>query len=93
MIAAGLLQEVKNLLARGYAPTFKSMQSIGYRHLVDFIQGRLSWPEALRTFKRDTRRYAKRQLTWFKADGEINWVAAENTSRMMHLIHNFLTAE
>lgn len=93
MIAAGLMQEVKNLLDRGYAPTLKSMQSIGYRHLVDFIQGRLSWPEALRTFKRDTRRYAKRQLTWFKADGEINWVAAENTTRMMHLINNFLTAE
>jgi len=93
MIAAGLLQEVKNLLDRGYAPTLKSMQSIGYRHLVDFIQGRLSWPEALRTFKRDTRRYAKRQLTWFKADSEINWVAADNTTRMMHLINNFLTDE
>ena len=93
MIAAGLLQEVKNLLSRGYAPTLKSMQSIGYRHMVDFIQGRLSWPEALRTFKRDTRRYAKRQLTWFKADGEINWVAADNTTGMMHPINNFLTAE
>jgi tRNA dimethylallyltransferase len=93
MIRAGLLQEVKNLLGRGYAPTLKSMQSIGYRHLVDFIQGRLSWPEALRTFKRDTRRYAKRQLTWFKADSEINWIADENTTRMMQRINNFLTAE
>jgi len=93
MIAAGLLQEVKILLERGYAPTLKSMQSLGYRHLVDFIQGRLSWPEALRTFKRDTRRYAKRQLTWFKADGEINWVAPEDTTRMLHLIHDFLTAD
>lgn len=93
MMAAGLLQEVKNLLARGYAPTLKSMQSIGYRHLVDFIEGRLSWPEAIRTFKRDTRRYAKRQLTWFKADGEICWVAPEDTTRMMHRIDSFLTAE
>ncbi|MDF1591010.1 MAG: tRNA (adenosine(37)-N6)-dimethylallyltransferase MiaA [Desulfobacterales bacterium] len=91
MIAAGLLPEVKNLLDRGYAPTLKSMQSIGYRHLVDFLEGRLSWPEALRTFKRDTRRYAKRQLTWFKSDGEINWVAAEDTTRMMDLANNFLT--
>jgi len=93
MIAAGLLQEVNTLFDRGYAPTLKSMQSLGYRHLIDFIQGRLSWAEAVRTFKRDTRRYAKRQLTWFKADGEINWVAAEDTPRMLDLIHNFLTAE
>ncbi|MEW6672054.1 MAG: tRNA (adenosine(37)-N6)-dimethylallyltransferase MiaA [Thermodesulfobacteriota bacterium] len=90
MIAAGLLQEVKSLLARGYAPGLKSMQSIGYRHMVDFIQGRRSWPETLSTFKRDTRRYAKRQLTWFKADGEVNWVAAENTTDMARLIKDFL---
>lgn len=92
MITCGLLPEVKNLLDRGYAPTLKSMQSIGYRHLIGFIQGRLSWPEALRTFKRDTRRYAKRQLTWFKADAEIQWIAAENTTGMMHLAGKFLTA-
>ena len=93
MLAAGLLQEVQHLLDRGYAPSLKSMQSIGYRHLVGFIQGRLSWPEALRTFKRDTRRYAKRQLTWFKADGEIHWVAAEDTTRMLQLVNSFLTVD
>jgi len=93
MIAAGLLQEVKNLIDRGYASTLKSMQSIGYRHMVDFIQGRLLWPEALRTLKRDTRRYAKRQLTWFKADNEVNWAAADDTTHMIHLVNGFLTAE
>jgi len=93
MIAAGLLQEVKGLLDRGYAPTLKSMQSIGYRHLVDFIQGRRIWPETVRAFKRDTRRYAKRQLTWFKADGEINWVAAQDTTCMLQRINNFLTTD
>lgn len=93
MLTSGLLPEVKSLLERGYAPALKSMQSIGYRHLVDFIQGRLSWPEAIRTFKRDTRRYAKRQLTWFKADSEINWVAAQDTIRMLQLINNFLTTD
>jgi len=73
MIEAGLVDEVKALLGRGYTPNLKSMQSIGYRHMVDFIENRLSWEEALRTLKRDTRRYAKRQLTWFKADPEIVW--------------------
>lgn len=92
MIAAGMLQEVRDLLDRGVAPDLKSMQSLGYRHLVAFIEGRLSWPEAIRTFQRDTRRYAKRQLTWFKADSETHWVAPQNTTRMVHLINKFLTA-
>jgi len=93
MMAAGLLQEVEGLLQRGYAPTLKSMQSIGYRHMIDFTRQRLSWPEALRTFKRDTRRYAKRQLTWFKADAEIHWVPADDTPQMTQLIRDFLKTD
>ena len=93
MMAAGLLLEVEGLLQRGYAPALKSMQSIGYRHMIDFTQQRLSWPEALRTFKRDTRRYAKRQLTWFKADAEIHWVPADDTQQMTRLVRYFLEAD
>ncbi len=73
MMAKGFLDEVKGLLDKGYTTDLKSMQSIGYRHLVAFIHGDISWNEAIRTLKRDTRRYAKRQLTWFKADPEIQW--------------------
>ena len=72
LVAAGLLAEVKSLLEMGYSPRLKSMQSIGYRHMVAYLEGRLSWEEALQTFKRDTRRYAKRQLTWFKSDPQIH---------------------
>ena len=74
MIQAGLLDEVRRLREAGYSGALKSMQSIGYRHMCDFLDGHLDWAEAVRTLKRDTRRYAKRQMTWFKTDREIVWV-------------------
>ncbi len=89
MIAAGFLQEVKDLLARGYSADLKSMQSIGYRHMVDFIDGRFSWEECVRTLKRDHRRYAKRQLTWFGADPEIIWKEPGQVQEIQLLIEDF----
>jgi tRNA dimethylallyltransferase len=74
MLADGLLDEVKNLLARGYSPDLKSMRSIGYKEAVSFLSGRYSLEEAIRLIKRDTRHYAKRQLTWFNTDNEIIWL-------------------
>ncbi|MDY6904838.1 MAG: tRNA (adenosine(37)-N6)-dimethylallyltransferase MiaA [Thermodesulfobacteriota bacterium] len=74
MMAAGLVDEVRGLLAMGYAGDLKSMQAIGYRHVVSCLTGQWSWEEALGTLKRDTRRYAKRQLTWFRADPGIKWI-------------------
>ena len=90
MITAGLLAEVKSLLEMGCSPQLKSMQSIGYRHMVAYLEGRLSWEEALRTFKRDTRRYAKRQLTWFKSDPQIHWIEPDRIDDAQVLIENFL---
>lgn len=74
MLADGLLDEVKNLLAKGYSPDLKSMRSIGYKEVISFLNGRYSLEEAIRLIKRDTRHYAKRQLTWFNADNEIIWL-------------------
>jgi tRNA dimethylallyltransferase len=93
MVESGFLNEVKALLDMGYSEDLKSMQSIGYRHLVDFIKGRSSWDETLRTLKRDTRRYAKRQLTWFKADPEMVWREPGQLEEILGLIKNFLQAE
>jgi tRNA dimethylallyltransferase len=90
MISAGFVDEVKNLLARGYSKDLKSMQSIGYRHMVDYIEGLLEWEECARTLKRDHRRYAKRQLTWFGADDEIIWKEPVQVSAMKDLVNNFL---
>lgn len=90
MINAGLLDEVKGLMSKGYGEDLKSMQSLGYRHMVDFMAGRLTWEEAVRTLKRDTRRFAKRQLTWFRADKEIVWSSPENFCALFPTIDAFL---
>jgi tRNA dimethylallyltransferase len=92
MIGAGLLAEVKGLLKMGYGPELKSMQSIGYRHMVDFIAGRLPWDESVRTLKRDSRRYAKRQLTWFGADPTIIWQDPAQLDEMAKVADKFLNS-
>jgi tRNA dimethylallyltransferase len=90
MIAAGLAEEVQGLLNRGYAEDLKSMQSIGYRHMVGYIKGRLPREEAVRILKRDTRRYAKRQFTWFRADPEIVWFKPHQADDMARSIERYL---
>jgi tRNA dimethylallyltransferase len=90
MISAGFLDEVKSLMARGYSADLKSMQSIGYRHMLDFIEGRLNWAECVRTMKRDHRRYAKRQLTWFGADPEIIWQEPGKAEEIRLLVAEFM---
>ena len=90
MISAGFVNEVRNLLARGYSSDLKSMQSIGYRHMVDYIEGRLLWEECARTLKRDHRRYAKRQLTWFGADPEIIWKEPKQLNAIKMIIKKFI---
>lgn len=73
MLDAGLLKEVNVLLAAGFGRNLKSMRSIGYKEAAAHLCGELSAEEAVRLIKRDTRHYAKRQLTWFKADPDILW--------------------
>jgi tRNA dimethylallyltransferase len=90
MIQAGLVEEVKKLLAMGYAAESKSMQSIGYRHMVEFIAERLPWEECVRTLKRDTRRFAKRQFTWFGADPQIKWYEPDQLNEIVRLVKGFL---
>jgi tRNA dimethylallyltransferase len=91
MIHAGILDEVKHLRDVGYGSELKSMQSLGYRHMHDFLDGRMDWPETIRTLKRDTRRYAKRQMTWFKADREVVWVDPVVSKDVENRTRNFLS--
>ena len=93
MIDEGLAEEVKQLLVIGYSAELKSMQSIGYRHMTDFIEGRLEWDEALDTMKRDTRRYAKRQLTWFRKDAEMIWFHPEQENEIAEKIEEFVALD
>ena len=80
MVELGWVDEVRSLLNQGYGPGLKSMQSIGYRHILSHVLGDLTLEEAVRLIKRDTRRYAKRQITWFKTDAEISWFPADHGS-------------
>jgi tRNA dimethylallyltransferase len=73
MLEKGLLQEVERLMEMGYGPELKPMQSLGYKQMVQFLLKETGWDEAVRQMKRDTRHYAKRQWTWFKADPEVRW--------------------
>jgi tRNA dimethylallyltransferase len=92
MVADGFIEEVKSLLARGYHSGLRSMQSLGYRHCCSYLEGQLTLKEALRTMKRDTRHYAKRQLTWFRADPRVIWVndPLKNFHQFESIIKNFL---
>jgi tRNA dimethylallyltransferase len=66
MIDAGLLQEMRELVERGYGPELRSMQAIGYRHMAPVVQGADILPNALAAMQRDTRRFARRQRTWLR---------------------------
>jgi tRNA dimethylallyltransferase len=90
MLASGFVEEVSQLLDMGYSEDLKSMQSIGYRQIVDYIRNRLSLEDAVRMMKRDTRRYAKRQFTWFRADPEMVWLGPEQIEMMIQRIERFL---
>ncbi len=90
MISLGLVDEVRNLLAAGYGAELKSMQSIGYRHMVDYLEKRIDWDETVRTLKRDTRRYAKRQMTWLRGDAGIHWFEPGQVRKMQQEITAFL---
>jgi len=74
MMAEGFLAEVSGLLARGFTAESKPLRAIGYKELCAYLAGVYPLDEAVRLIKRDTRRYAKRQLTWFKQENEIYWV-------------------
>lgn len=78
MLAEGLLEETLRVLQEGYVPTLKPLQSIGYRHAIWHLKGLVTQPEMLRLLQRDTRHFAKRQLTWFRRDPRIKWYDINN---------------
>jgi tRNA dimethylallyltransferase len=74
MLQEGLVDEVKQLVEQGYGKQYISMQGLGYKEVIDFLDGAMSWEETVRLLKRDTRRFAKRQLSWFRHMKDIEWV-------------------
>ena len=74
MIEAGLLEEVENLKRMGIRRGMTSMQGLGYKEMLDYLDGKTDFPEAVRILKRDTRHFAKRQLTWFRREKDAVWI-------------------
>ncbi len=87
---AGLIEETKNLLEMGYSSDLKPMKAIGYRHMIKYLKGDWSLDVAINTLQRDTRRYAKRQMTWFRADPEATWIAPGDFDQCLREIEHFL---
>jgi len=91
MVDAGLLDEVRGLAARGYSLDLKSLRSVGYAQMGKVIRGDLTLDAALEEMQQETRRLAKRQLTWFRGDKEVCWFHPRQTSEMMAAVKSFFS--
>lgn len=78
MVKHGLIQEVKSLYEKGYQKNLVSMQGLGYKEIISYLEGDCTLEEAVYILKRDTRHFAKRQITWFKREKEVIWVDKQN---------------
>ena len=74
MLKEGLVEEVQGLKDRGFNKQMVSMQGLGYKEILDYLDGNLTLEEAVYILKRDTRHFAKRQLTWFRREPEVSWI-------------------
>lgn len=79
-IAAGLVEEVRRLLDARYAPNLPAMQGLGYKEIIAYLDGQVSLEGATKILKRNTRRFAKRQWTWFRRDSRIRWISVDQMS-------------
>lgn len=91
MIEKGLVKETQNLLNRGYTADLKPMKSLGYRHAAGYLNGEWDMNQMSYLLQRDTRHYAKRQLTWFRADPEIEWINPNQKGLLEVKISRFLS--
>lgn len=83
MLEAGLLEEVKELVPY---KKLNALQTVGYKELFDHLQGDISFDEAVSQIQTNTRKYAKRQMTWFRKDSSINWFHPQETEKIIKLI-------
>jgi len=83
-LAHGLIEETRQLLAQGYRRESGAMKALGYRQVAEHLAGEYDAAEMIRRFKRDTRQYAKRQLTWFRKEPGIQWLTIEESESVQH---------
>ena len=74
MMAGGLIEEIQSLLHNGTPPTATALQAIGYKEPMAALRGEMTMAEVVDKIKQESRRYAKRQLTWFRRNKDIHWI-------------------
>ena len=82
MIAGGLLAEVEQLEAMGYDDSLNALNTVGYSEAFGYRRGETSYDEFVRLFKQNSRRYAKRQVTWFRRDPRVRWIEMDVKKRV-----------
>lgn len=82
----GLVNEYKSLISLEYDKNLNSLNTVGYKESRDYLEGKYSENEALEEFKKNTRRFAKRQLTWFRKNKEINWIEGKSDNKINQII-------
>ena len=94
MMERGLVEEVRALRAMGCSRGMVSMQGLGYKEILSYLEGEISQEEAVYLIKRDTRHFAKRQLTWFKREKEVTWIEKNvfdySSQNMLAFMQDFL---
>ena len=86
MIATGLVNEVKSILAMGFEKKINALNTVGYKEIISYLEEKISLDNAIELIKRNTRHFAKRQITWFKADKRIEWLRVNSYEDL--LIHS-----
>lgn len=90
MIENGLVEEVKNLKNSGYKKDLISMKGLGYKEIYDYLEGNYSFEEAINILKRDTRHFAKRQITWFRRERDVKWINVSEYNYDKNKIINYI---
>jgi tRNA dimethylallyltransferase len=88
MVADGLVDEAADLQRRGYGPALNALNTVGYREAFAFLRGAIDRGEMVTLFKRNSRRYAKRQMTWFRRDPRIDWVAMDEDRPLADVVQS-----
>ncbi|MCX7798612.1 MAG: tRNA (adenosine(37)-N6)-dimethylallyltransferase MiaA [Melioribacter sp.] len=92
MVEAGLVEEVRNILAMGYSKSINSLNTVGYKEIISFLENEITLERAIELIKRNTRRFAKRQMTWFRKDKRIKWIPVLTESELSY-VSNFILSE
>lgn len=90
MFKEGLVEEVQGLLKKGYSPELNSLNSVGYNEVIGYLNGKINLEDTIELIKQNTRNYAKRQLTWFRKETDVNWIENENNLVVDNIIETLI---